>query len=77
MNILTQTGRSASLSSIFPPAFLKESHFSEWQASGVHQDIIGLNVVSLEGNAPAEYLLYSSKLKRLNTGRLNSSTLRT
>ncbi|MFM6203784.1 DUF3854 domain-containing protein, partial [Planktothrix sp.] len=34
-------------------------------------------VVSLEGNAPAEYLLYSSKLKRLNTGRLNSSTLRT
>ncbi len=77
MIILTQTGRSASLSLKFPPAFVTESHFSEWQGSGVHQDIIALNVVSLEGSQPAEYLLYSPNLKRLNTGRLNSSTLRT
>lgn len=75
--MLTQSGRSASLSSNFYPAFVKESHFSEWQGSGVHQDLIGLNVVSLEGNEPAEYLLYSPKLKRLNTGRLDTSTLRT
>ncbi|MGL4501890.1 MAG: DUF3854 domain-containing protein, partial [Planktothrix sp.] len=52
-------------------------HFSEWQGSGVHQDIIGLNVVSLQGYQPAEYLLYSPQLKRLNTGRLSSHLLHT
>ncbi|CAD5988387.1 putative protein SYNPCC7002_B0001 (plasmid) [Planktothrix tepida] len=75
MDILAQTGCCASVSLKFRPDFIKESHFSEWRASGVHQDLIGLNVVSLEGYQPAEYLLYSPQLKRLNTGRLNSSTL--
>jgi len=77
MDILAQTGCCASVSLKSEPDFLKESHFSEWQGSGVHQDIIGLNVVSLEGYRPAEYLLYSPQLKRLNTGRVNSFTLRT
>ncbi|MCF3614326.1 hypothetical protein, partial [Planktothrix agardhii] len=77
MKILTQTGHGASLSLKFPPDFLKEPHFLEWQGSGVHQNIIGLNVVSLEGYQPAEYLFYSPQLKRINTGRLNSSTLHT
>ena len=72
MKILAQSGHSASVYSTFSPDFLKESHFSEWQGSGVHQNIIGLNVVSLEGYRPADYLLYSPQLKRLNTGRLSS-----
>ena len=75
--ILAQSGHSTNVYSTFSPDFLKESHFIEWQGSGVHQDIIGLNVVSLEGYQPAEYLLYSPQLKRLNTGRVNSSTLHT
>lgn len=75
--MLTQSGRSASLCSNFSPAFVKESHFTEWQDSGVHSDLIKLNVVSLEGNEPAEHLLYSPSLKRLNTGRLDNATLRT
>nr|CUM62396.1 conserved protein of unknown function [Planktothrix agardhii] len=77
MVILAQSGHTASVYSTFSPDFLKEPHFIEWQGSGVHQNIIGLNVLSLEGYQPAEYLLYSPQLKRLNTGRLNSSTLHT
>ncbi|WP_148292027.1 DUF3854 domain-containing protein, partial [Planktothrix prolifica] len=77
MVILTQSGHTASVYSTFSPDFLKEPHFSEWQGSGVHQDIIGLNVVSLQGYQPAEYLLYSPQLKRLNTGRLSSHLLHT
>ncbi|MCF3577825.1 hypothetical protein, partial [Planktothrix agardhii] len=70
MKILTQTGHGASLSLNFSPDFLKEPHFLEWRDSGVHQNIIGLNVLSLEGYQPAEYLLYSPQLKRLNSGRV-------
>ena len=77
MDILTQSERVASLSLNFSPDFLKEPHFLEWRDSGVHQNIIGLNVLSLEGYQPAEYLFYSPQLKRLNSGRLNSSTLHT
>lgn len=77
MVILAQSGCDASIYSTFSPDFLKESHFIEWQGSGVHQDIIGLNVVSLEGYQPAEYLLYSPQLKRLNAGRLSSNLLHT
>ncbi|WP_306439114.1 hypothetical protein, partial [Planktothrix agardhii] len=55
----------------------KEPHFIEWQGSGVHQNIIGLNVVSLEGYQPADYLLYSPQLKRINSGRVSSPLLTT
>ncbi|MCB8789056.1 hypothetical protein, partial [Planktothrix agardhii] len=64
MDILAQSGHTASVYSTFSPDFLKEPHFIEWQGSGVHQNIIGLNVLSLEGYQPAEYLLYSPQLKR-------------
>ncbi|WP_051340022.1 DUF3854 domain-containing protein [Planktothrix agardhii] len=77
MVILTQSGHTASVYSTFSPDFLKEPHFIEWQGSGVHQNIIGLNVVSLEGYQPAEYLFYSPQLKRLNSGRVSSPLLTT
>ncbi|HEY9863970.1 MAG TPA: hypothetical protein V6D21_07300, partial [Candidatus Obscuribacterales bacterium] len=77
MVILAQSGHNASVYSTFSPYFLKEPHFIEWQGSGVHQDIIELNVVSLQGYQPAEYLLYSPQLKRLNAGRLSSNHLHT
>ncbi|WP_313656499.1 DUF3854 domain-containing protein, partial [Planktothrix agardhii] len=77
MDILAQSGHTASVYSTFSPDFLKEPHFIEWQGSGVHQNIIGLNVVSLEGYQPAEYLFYSPQLKRLNSGRVSSPLLTT
>ncbi|CAD5983611.1 putative protein SYNPCC7002_B0001 [Planktothrix rubescens] len=77
MDILAQSGHTASVYSTFSPDFLKEPHFIEWQGSGVHQNIIGLNVVSLEGYQPAEYLFYSPQLKRINSGRVSSPLLTT
>ena len=77
MDILAQSGHTASVYSTFSPDFLKEPHFIEWQGSGVHQNIIGLNVVSLEGYQPADYLLYSPQLKRINSGRVSSPLLHT
>lgn len=45
--------------------------------SAIDDGIIYRNFRSLEGmGACAEYLLYSDKLQRLNTGRLNSGTLK-
>jgi hypothetical protein len=43
----------------------------EWvEGSGVHEDIVRLNVQYLEKYQPYEHLCYSDKIKRLNTGRL-------
>jgi hypothetical protein len=48
------------------PAYIKE-----WvEGSGVHFDIVRLNVQYLEKYQPYEFLCYSDKIKRLNTGRL-------
>lgn len=46
-------------------------HGEEWLNSCVDPDIIDLNVRSLSGNTPYDYLCYSDKLPRLNTGALN------
>jgi hypothetical protein len=45
-------------------------HWEEWLASGVDTEIITLNVKSLEGTTPYEYLIYSPKISRRNDGRL-------
>ena len=50
-------------------------HLREWQASGVDEELTRLNVVSLEGNSPAEYLLYSESIPRRNDGRVSSGFL--
>ncbi|WP_414589689.1 plasmid replication protein, CyRepA1 family [Scytonema sp. PCC 10023] len=46
-------------------------HREEWLASCVDPDIIDLNVKSLSGNSPYDYLCYSEDLPRLNTGALS------
>ena len=55
---------------------IKAPHYQEWLNSGVAPAIIALNVESLSGNTPYEYLFYSDDIPRLNTGRLTSSDLK-
>ena len=53
----------------------KPQHCQEWLNSNVHGDIINANVVSLEGDAVLNYLLYADKLSRRNDGRLSQGIL--
>jgi hypothetical protein len=48
----------------------------EWRSSCVDEDIIKLNVLSLAGRTAYDYLLYSDRLTRLNTGVLSRSILK-
>jgi hypothetical protein len=51
-------------------------HQREWiEGSGIDPQITSLNLKSLDGTSPYEYLLYSDKLPRINTGRLSFSVL--
>jgi hypothetical protein len=50
-------------------------HLEELQKSCIASEIIRLNFKSLEEQAPYDYLLYSSELKRTNTGRVSFGTL--
>ena len=50
-------------------------YLREWQASGVDEELIDLNVVSLEGSSPTEYLLYSNSIPRRNDGRISAGFL--
>jgi len=52
------------------PPHICDRHWQEWEASAVDPELIGLNLVSLDGYAPYERLFYSDSIKRLNTGRL-------
>ncbi|MDZ7965868.1 MAG: plasmid replication protein, CyRepA1 family [Nostoc sp. DedSLP03] len=51
-------------------------HLQEWQGSGVDEEIFHLNVRSLYGTTPYEYLLYSPKISRRNDGRLRDRDLK-
>ncbi|WP_223270093.1 plasmid replication protein, CyRepA1 family [Nostoc sp. 'Peltigera membranacea cyanobiont' 213] len=51
-------------------------HLQEWLNSGVDEEIIALNVRSLSGTLPYEYLLYSPKISRRNDGRLRDRDLK-
>ncbi len=51
------------------------NHLGEWKASGVDEELTDLNVVSLQGASPAEYLLYSNSIPRRNDGRVRSGFL--
>jgi hypothetical protein len=51
-------------------------HLREWHESGVEIEITHLNVKSLEGRTPYEYLIYSPKISRRNDGRLRDGDLR-
>ncbi|MBX9258298.1 DUF3854 domain-containing protein [Desmonostoc muscorum CCALA 125] len=51
-------------------------HQQEWLNSCVDEEIIALNVKSLYGTLPYEYLLYSPKISRRNDGRLRDRDLK-
>lgn len=51
------------------------NHLGEWKASGVDEELTYLNVVSLQGTSPAEYLLYSNSIPRRNDGRISEGFL--
>ncbi|MEO1004324.1 MAG: plasmid replication protein, CyRepA1 family [Cyanobacteria bacterium J06638_38] len=51
------------------------NHLWEWKASGVDEELTNLNVVSLQGTSPAEYLLYSNSIPRRNDGRISEGFL--
>ncbi len=58
------------------PSHIQDLHWHEWRSSCVLPEIISLNVCSLNGEQTYEHLLYSEKLKRINSGRLSDSVLR-
>ncbi|RUT03890.1 hypothetical protein DSM106972_048040 [Dulcicalothrix desertica PCC 7102] len=51
-------------------------HLTEWLSSSVDKEIIELNVISLSGTTPYEYLLYSPNISRRNDGRLRDGDLK-
>jgi Domain of unknown function (DUF3854) len=51
-------------------------YLAEWRDSGVDAELVALNVTSLAGLSPSEYLLYSQELPRRNDGRVRTSILR-
>ena len=55
---------------------LENQHLTEWLSSGVDEEIFHLNVRSLFGTVPYEYLLYSPKISRRNDGRLRDRDLK-
>lgn len=56
---------------------MKPLHLQEWLSSGVDEALVRLNVTSLMGEAPLEYLLYAlPHSDRRNDGRLRDKYLR-
>ncbi|MDJ0537411.1 MAG: DUF3854 domain-containing protein, partial [Microcystis sp. M53603_WE2] len=51
-------------------------YLEEWRGSGVDAELIHLNVTSLAGLSPSEYLLYSQELPRRNDGRVRDDILK-
>ncbi|MEL4897657.1 plasmid replication protein, CyRepA1 family [Crocosphaera sp. Alani8] len=51
------------------------NHQQEWRNSWVDEQLIELNVTTLEGMSPCEHLLYSDQLPRRNDGRLTNYIL--
>ncbi|NJL82318.1 MAG: hypothetical protein HC890_03990 [Chloroflexaceae bacterium] len=82
-NSLTLTSAPAKTASDQPtppqgncPAHIQLPHWEEWLASGVDTDLIALNVRSLSGTLPYDYLLYSDGIPRRNDGRLTEGFLK-
>ncbi|HAG80484.1 MAG TPA: hypothetical protein DCL61_04760, partial [Cyanobacteria bacterium UBA12227] len=58
------------------PPHVTLTHWQEWvEGSAVDPEIASLNLKSLEGTLPYDYLCYSPKIERLNTGRLPGGIL--
>ncbi len=58
------------------PFHINQRHWEEWLQSRVAPEIIWDHIKSLVGATPYEYLCYSDKLERTNTGRLVSHIIR-
>ena len=58
------------------PFQINQKHWEEWLQSGVAPEIISDNIKSLAGTTPYDYLCYSERLERTNTGRLVSHLIR-
>ncbi|MGK7946975.1 MAG: plasmid replication protein, CyRepA1 family [Microcystaceae cyanobacterium] len=56
--------------------FLSNRHLQEWANSGVKAELTRLNVKTLMGTSPYEYLCYSEGLERRNDGRLSEKWLK-
>ena len=52
------------------------NYLDEWIQSGVDAELVGLNVVALDGTEAYDYLCYSDKLSRRNDGRLAEGMLK-
>ncbi|MGB0564066.1 MAG: plasmid replication protein, CyRepA1 family, partial [Spirulinaceae cyanobacterium] len=55
--------------------YRQEGYLQEWSASGVDAELTRLNVRSLNGSDPYDYLLYAEDLPRRNDGRLRQGIL--
>ncbi|MBU7585527.1 MAG: DUF3854 domain-containing protein [Nostoc sp. TH1S01] len=55
---------------------LESHHLQEWLDSGVDEELIALNLRSLSGTTPHDYLLYSPSISRRNDGRLRDRDLK-
>ena len=56
---------------------LNDRDLEEWSNSGVDPELTKLNVISLMGNVPYEYLLYGlDRKERRNDGRLSDKWLK-
>ncbi len=58
------------------PLHINPKHWQEWLQSAVAPEIIWDNIKSQAGTTPYDYLCYSDKLERTNTGRLVSHLIR-
>ena len=58
------------------PFHINQRHWEEWLQSVVAPEIIWNHIKSLAGTTPYDYLCYSDKLERTNTGRLVSHIIR-
>ncbi len=62
---------------LHPDSQIHPQNFAEWLNSAVDPDLIRLNVLSLEGTTPLEYLLYAlPHTERRNDGRLRDKWLK-
>lgn len=58
------------------PDHIDFTDWQEWLDSGVDPEIISLNVKSLDGNTPYDYLLYGDNIPRRNDGRIRDNVLK-
>lgn len=74
-SVTTSTPEQTPVLTSARPSHIRPQHWQEWRDSGVHPDIISLNVTSLEGSQVYDYLL-TGDLPRRNDGRIRDHILK-